>query len=140
MQERDRAGMRECHPVSSLGPPIDFAVFNMFTYSARRQVRITNAAIRNWLALLRHHPFPCMSLQQHLRTQNGAYAFVIFTSFKKKRKKEMKQTRVLFQKKKNSIADYLLIFCSFSFKCKTGGRWLLLEESKAPCLQLCLWN
>lgn len=56
-QEREGAGTRECHPVCFLGPPIDFAVFNMFTYSARRQVRITNAATRNWFALPVHHPF-----------------------------------------------------------------------------------
>lgn len=37
--------------------PRDYAVFIMFTYSAKRKVRITNTATRNWSAPLVQHPF-----------------------------------------------------------------------------------
>lgn len=67
-RERVGAGTRECHPVCFLGPPLDFAVFNMFTYSARRQVRITNAANQKLVGSLCTPPILNMSLQKHLKT------------------------------------------------------------------------
>lgn len=64
MRERKRM------PPSLLSwPAVDSATLNMFTYLARRQDRITNAATRNWLALLLvHHPCLSLSLQKHLKT------------------------------------------------------------------------
>lgn len=111
-------------------PPRDHAVFNMFTYSTKRKVRITNAATRNWSAPLLQHPFGVYRSTLKL-TQGTCFCDLYF--FSKKKKEKPNQGLVL---KITDVVYYLLIlYVVFSFKCETGGSWLLLEESKAPCLQ-----
>lgn len=111
-------------------PPRDHAVFNMFTYSTKRRVRITNAATGTWSAPLLQHPIGVYTSTLKL-TQGTCFCDLYFFS-KKKKKEKPNQGLVL---KITDVYYLLILYVAFSFKCKTGGSWLLLEESKAPCLQ-----
>lgn len=113
-------------------PPGDHAVFNMFTYSTKRRVRITNAATRNWSAPLLQHPYGVYRSTLNL-TQGTCFCDLYFFSKKKKREREKPNQGLVL--KITDVYYLLILYVAFSFKCKTGGSWLLLEESKAPWLQ-----
>lgn len=122
-------GERRNRPVRM--PPGDHAVFNMFTYSTERRVRTTNAATRNWSAPLLQHPYGVYRSTLNL-TQGTCFCDLYFFSKKKKKREKPNQGLVL---KITDVYYLLILYVAFSFKCKTGGSWLLLEESKAPWLQ-----
>lgn len=85
----------------------------MFTYSARRQVRITNAATGNWLAPLVHDPFWVWVYKSTLKlTQSTRFCDLYFLCKTKQKKRERKQTRVLFQKWLTLLIIYWYL-CSF---------------------------
>lgn len=120
--EREGSGTRECHPVCSLVPPRGSAVCSTCLHiQQERQVRITNAATRKWLALHAHHPLRVY--KSTLKNSHRAHAFHRWSSLplkakesggvKKTNKQTNKRTNQGLVSKRikiNDFADYLLIF------------------------------